>query len=248
MDISFERLWSLFLNKLKIIILISAIASIGTFLVCNFLINKEYTSDSALLIQMNISEDQNANNELTVTKNLVDNYIRTLNTDNFFNGVAEKVNTKYNSEYTGNQLKKSATIKSSSSDRSSSDFNISFTSGDPVLSQEILSIIVESAIEYIDDNNFPNKIKCIESPTFTDHPSAPKTRNNTIYAFIIVFVIVSCFYFFKEIFDDRIKNVRDISNVYDIHVLGVVPDYSDPKKQKKKSYSHYDYTAGNKEE
>lgn len=245
MELSFERLWSLFLNKLKFILLFSVIAALATYIVCDNFIDKKYTSSSALLIKMS-DEGTNSNNELTVSKGLVENYKTALYTDNFFTLVAEKVLVDYNIKYTPRELKQNAEIKVGSAEKnSSSDFSINYTCTDPYLAQSILEIITKTAVSYISDN-FSNEVMVIEDPMFPDGPSSPKTIRNSVYAFLIVFILVVCFYFFREISDDKIKNVRDITGTYDIFVLGVVPDYI-VKKPKAQSYHSY-YANDTKED
>ena len=239
MDISFERLISLFLNKLKFILLVSIIVSLGTYVYSNNFLDKKYTSSSTVLIAMNSETMQNSSTELTVTKNLVDNYIKTLYTENFFSLAANEVNRVLNTNYTSSQLKSATTIKASSAEKSSSDFNLSYTSGDPELSQKVLVIITDCALSYVNDKGFPNKLMRIDDPTYPSNPSFPKVKSNTLYAFLIVFVASTCFFYFREIFDNRIKNVRDISGEYDLFILGVIPDFVSPKPKRTKGYHTY---------
>lgn len=225
MDISLERLVSLFLSKLKYIIIITLLVSIGTYLVSDNLIEKKYTSESAIMIQVNAQSTQNTNNELAVTKQSVENYIRTLYTDNFFRIATDKVNSTLGTDYTYKQIKKSSQMKAASTDRASSDFNISYTASTPELAQKILFIITDEAMTYLDSKNVTNPVDRIEDPSLPTSQSFPKTRDYTLYAFILSFVVSVCLFFFKEIFDDRIKNVKDITTEYDLSILGVIPDY-----------------------
>ena len=247
MDISFERLISFFFSKLKIVIIISVIVTVASYLFSDNMIQKKYTSSSALMITMNVSSSQSSNNELTVTKNLVENYIRTLYTNNFFSVVARSVNEELGTDYTSKSLKSSTSIKSASSDKASSDFNINYTSNDPVLSQKILTIITNEALTYIESLGYSNKLDCIEDPTLPTGPSSPNPRNNAIYAFLISFVGSMAVFYFVEIFDTRIKNVQDISATYNVSILGVIPDYASGNKKRKSSYYTYEETAAKEE-
>lgn len=247
MDISFERLMSLFFSKLKFILLVSLIVAAGTYIYSNNFVDKKYTSSSTMLIAMNADTSQSTNNELYVTKNLVENYMKTLYTDNFFAVASEKVNQELGTNYSIGQLKSATTIKTSSINNSSSDFTLSYTCGDPQLAQQILFIISDTALNYINDIGFPNELMRIDNPTQPLSPSYPKVKSLAFYAFLVTFVAAVCFFYFREIFDGRIKNVRDITNEYELFVLGVIPDFVSPKPKKSKGY--YAYTNSyNKEE
>ena len=246
MDISLERLASLFLNKLKYIVLITVLVSVATYLVCDNLIEKRYTSESAMMIQVNVQSNQSTNNELSVTRQSVENYIRTLYTDNFFKIVADSVNEQMGSNYTYKQIKKNSEMKAGSSDRVSSDFNISYTASTPELAQKTLFIITDEAMKYLDEKNVTNPVDRIEDPSFPGGPSYPKTKDYTLYAFILSFVISVCLFFFKEIFDDRIKNVKDITAEYDLPVLGVIPDYT-PSRSSTYTKASRSYTYSKEE-
>lgn len=238
MDISFERLFALILAKLKYVILIAIVVSLCTYLICDNMIEKKYTSESALMIQMNTQSNQSTNNELTVTKQSVENYIRTLYTYNFFKYAASSVNAQLGTNYTEKQLLKSSSIKASSADKSSSDFIFTYTSTTPGLAQDILFIITEEAINYLDEKNVANPVDRIEDPSLPVTPSSPKTKTFTIYSFLFSAILSLCIFFFIEILDDRIKNVKDISSAYTITVLGVIPNYDHPKKSKNKKHSY----------
>ncbi len=239
MDISFERLISFFVSKLKFVLVLSVVIAIGTYLVCDNFITKKYTSSSALMISMNLDANQTSINELNVTKNLVENYIRTLYTTNFFSVAASEINENLGTDYTAKEIKDNTVIRADSQ-KLSADFNIDYTSESPVISQKILTIITAKAIAYIEELEYTNKIAIIENPTFATGPSSPKLRSFTIYAFLITFVFSMVILFFIEILDNRIKNVQDISSEYNLTIIGVIPDYSPsrPKKIKKnKAYA-----------
>ena len=238
MEITFERLFSLFLNKLKFILLFSVIAAIGTFVVCNYFIDKEYTSSSVLLIKMS-DEAPNSNNELSVSKGLVENYTKALNTDNFFTVVAKNIEEQKGLKYNPTDLRQASSIKAGSLENNSSDFSIEYVCGDPVLAQEVLFIITNTAIDEYLPKSFPNEVLRIDDPTLPKSPSSPRTVRNSVYAFIVVFILVACFYFFRELSDDRIKNVRDITGSYDLFLLGVVPDYIVTKPKTQSYHSYY---------
>lgn len=240
MDINFERLVSLFITKLKYMLLVAVIAAAATYVVCNNFIEKKYTSSATIAIIPNSEDSNNNNTELNAAIKAVDNYITALRTNTFFKNVADRVNEEFNTDYTAKQLKNDSSFVTSSSDNNSF-FNVSYTSSDQKRASDILNIITEEVLKYTDSNSllFPQRVTVSEEPTFPTFPSSPRTRNNAIYAFIIGFAISLAYFYLREIFDNRIKNVRDISDEYDLPILGVIPDYSELKKKSKSKSQSY---------
>lgn len=249
MDISFERLISFFISKLKFVLVLSVVVTIATYLICDNFITKKYTSSSALMISMNLDANQTSSNELNVTKNLVENYIRTLYTTNFFTFASSDINEALGTNYTPKEIKDNTIIRTDSQ-KVSADFNIDYTSEDPALSQKILTILTAKAIAYIDNFEYTNKIAIIENPTYASAPSSPRLRIVSVYAFLITFIVSMAIFFFVEIFDNRIKNVQDISTEYNLSIIGVIPDYSPTMNAKRKKHRSYEdsYSTAEKEE
>ncbi len=249
MEISFERLIALFLNKLKFILLVSVIAAVATFFISENLLDKEYTSTSKMYIPMNQEMQQNASNEVTTTRRLVNDYIQILDTIDFFQVVSAAVNEELGTELTPAAIRINTKITAVSSKEETSAFYIAYTSKSPDLAESVLKIMDKEAIEHIASKGLQNKLEVIGSPYGHQKPSAPNTRNNCIYAFMIGFVLSVCFFYFREIFDNRIKNVQDILSEYEISLLGVVPDALPEKvKKTKKSYYAYAHSYYSKED
>ena len=249
MEISFERLIALFLNKLKFILLISVIAAVAAYFISENVIDKEYTSSAKMYIPMNQELMQNASSEVTTTRRLVNNYIGNLETYDFFKIVSERVNKELNANLSPAAIKKFTKFTPVSTKEESSHFYIRYTSKSSTLAGDVLNIIYLEAIKSIESRETGYTLECVDKPNGHQTPSAPNTRNNCIYAFMIGFVISVCFFYFREIFDIRIKNVQDILSEYEISLLGVVPNAIPQKVSKsKKSYRGYAHSYYSKED
>ncbi len=250
MEISFERLLALFFNKLKFILLVAIIASVATYFISDNLVEKEYTSSSQMRIPT-IKATTTAAGDVINTRRLVTEYIDILDSYDFFEEVSLAVNDTLDTSFTKEQIRRNTKIANKSSDEDSSVFYISYKSTSPELAESVLTIIDEKAKSYIakqyEDINAASAaeglgiVEINEKPNGHFSPSSPNTRNNCIYAFIISFVLVVCFFYFREILDNRIKNVQDIATEYNLSLLGVIPDYiqQDNKKGKKNRHRTY---------
>lgn len=228
MEISFDRILALIINKLKYILLIALVAVIATFIISESFVSKSYTSSADIYINMNSQTDQNTITELNTTKNLVTNYIAILNTNNFFEKVANAVNEELSTFYTGPSLKSRARFSTKSVELNTSIFVITFADESPAQAQQILSIISREAANYINSNpeDFPNPIVVTDGPTFSSRPTSPDTLNNCIYVFLAS-VILSIFVFvILEVVDNKVKDVQSVVSEFQLSLLGVIPDYA----------------------
>ncbi len=243
MEMNLNRLLSLILSKLKYIILVAIIVAIASFGYTKFFVDERYTSSAKFLVEMETG--QNKTTELSFTQSALNSYMSIFNTRDFFNDVADL----YNKEHEGANLQ-SSTIRGMTSIAASSKaedptFNITVTSFDSTSSYEIAKTISNCAIAKIEQIDSLNPINMIETPVKALSPSSPNVKKNALVGFALGLIITAAFFVCREMFDGRIKNVEDISNQYDIPILGVIPDTStesasNSKSEKgKKNYARY---------
>ncbi len=234
MEISFDRLLALIINKLKYILIIALVVVIATFIISEFFITKTYTSSADVYINMNSQTNQNTLTELNTTKNLVANYIGILNTGNFFQTVANTANYELSAFFDASSLKSGARFSDKSTELNTSIFVITYTSTDPVQAQQILTIITREASDYINNNptDFPNPIVVTDGPTYSSKPTSPNTLNNCVYAFIASIILSVFAFILYEMVDNKVKDVQSVISEFQLSLLGVIPDYAIDKNTK----------------
>lgn len=243
MEMNLNRLLSLLVSKLKYIILIAIIVAIAAFGYTKFFVDESYTSSAKFLVEMETG--QNKTTELTFTQSALNSYMAIFNTRDFFNEVADI----YNQEHTDSNLNssqiRSMTSIAASSKAEDPTFNITVTSLNPIVSYDIAKTISDYAILKIEQTPSLNPINMIETPVKALSPSSPNVKKNALVGFALGLIITAAFFVCREVFDGRIKNVEDISNQYDIPILGVIPDSSTETANEskivksKKNYEHY---------
>lgn len=161
-----------------------------------------------------------------------------LKTNGAFKALAEKLDN----EYTYRQLSAMATVEKR--DDRSLFIDISFVTGDPEKSIELVNKFLEVAPEYI-NSYVPGATTAISATE-----SAAKTYpNSVLYSFAAAILGAALVYFIILLTyssNTVIQDEEDFSERFDVPVLGTVPDFNSAKSgkayYKKYGYSKYGYS------
>lgn len=241
MEINLNRLLSLLLSKLKYIILVAVILAIGAFAYTKLFVSEKYTSSAKFLVDMEIT--QNKASEQSFAVNALGSYMEIFDTRDFFEEVAGIYNQeKTDGELSSSQIRAMTSI-SDSSNAEKPTFYIKVSSSDPIEAYNLAKTISEYAIVKIDEFKYLNTITMIERPIKPLSPSSPNAKKNTVIGFALGAIITAALFVCIELFDGRVKNIEDISNGYDIPVLGVIPDSSTDASNKKAAKLNKKYSS-----
>ncbi len=222
MEINLNRLLSLLVSKLKYIVLIAVILAIGAFGYTKMFVSEKYTSSAKFLVDMEVT--QNKASEQSFSVNALKSYMAIFNTRDFFNEVTDIYNAeKGETVFTSSEIRAMTSI----SDSSSADeptFYIKVTATDPATAYDVSKTVAEYAVSKINEFEYLNTITMVESPIKALSPSSPNVKKNALIGFALGVILSAAFFVCREMFDGRIKNIEDISNEYDIPILGVIPD------------------------
>ena len=78
-----------------------------------------------------------------------------------------------------------------------------------------------------------DKIELIDDPIKPVLPSSPNIPRSTIVGFIVGVILSCALFVFIDMMDKKIKNLEDITNQFNIPILGVVPDTAPETANKK---------------
>lgn len=217
-----SKIISLIVTKIKYIILVAVIVALAAFGYTKLFVEEQYTSSAKFLVDMDVV--QNKASELTFAQGALNSYMAIFNTKDFFDEATDVYNAeKGEIVFTSSQIKGMTSIKPSGN-ADDPTFYITVTSLDPQLSSDIAKSISNYAVTKIDSFEYLNSIRIIDKPETPVSPSSPNVMKNSVMGFMLGLILTVAFFFCKEFLDGRIKNVEDISNEYEIPILGVIPD------------------------
>lgn len=231
MELNIHKVLSLLLVKLKYIILVALIFALATFGYTKLLVTEKYTSSAKFLVVMD--ESNSKSTEANFVKEAVHSYLEIFDTTKFFNEVAEKYTEEYpDRKYTAAALKGMTSMQSATNEDAPS-FTIRVISSDPEICYTLANTVADHMILKSQDYNALNKIELIDDPIKPILPSSPNVVGNTFVGLFFGAVLASAFIIFRELMDKKIKNLEDITNSFDLPILGVVPDTSPEIKNKR---------------
>lgn len=236
MEFNIKRIVSLIVANLKYIILIALVFALLFFGFTKLFIAPSYTSEVELLIVP--KGELSKTTEASFIKMTINDYKKILSADIFYAKVAEKYNSASPDELiTVDDIKRCTSVVIP--DTESNSISIKVTTSDAEFSCKLAGSIsdraIEEMLEYKEKYGY-NEIAKFDGPSLPVAPSSPNVIQNVVIGFAFGIIACIALLILKEFFDVRIKNVEDLTEKFDIPVLGVIPDTAtkNPNSRKNK--------------
>lgn len=229
MDITLKDFLKLLSKNLLVIIVCSLVGLTGSFSIFKFLVKPTYVSTVKLYVYTKDNEMDNGNynnlNNLNYAQKIVNTYIEMLRTDNFF----KKVKDKSTLDYSVEDLEKMTDF---SVLNNTEVFEVSVSSHQPEDSKKIADTITSLAPQTISSIKESALLKVVDSATFPTKPSSPKVLLDSVIGFLVGFIIAIIYILMKEMLDIRIKQEDDLTERYNIPLLGSIPAFPESHSRK----------------
>lgn len=211
-------------KHLPMIIIFSIIVGAASFLLSKFVITPKYDSNTTMIVS-NSNQNNDPNNpqtnvelgQIQANKALISTYSEIVKSK----GIAERV------------------IKNLGLDMDYEEFS-SKVSIEPVKDTQIISVkvvdtIPERAMDIANEtaNIFKSSIgeimnvdnvQILDGAILPEEASSPNVKKNTAIGIILGFVLGVAVVLFKEIADSSVKSSEEVTEYFDIPVIGIIPD------------------------
>lgn len=211
-------------KHLPMIIIFSIIVGAASFLLSKFIITPKYDSNTTMIVS-NSNQNNDPNNpqtnvelgQIQANKALISTYSEIVKSK----GIAERV------------------IKNLGLDMDYEEFS-SKVSIEPVKDTQIISVkvvdtIPERAMDIANEtaNIFKSSIgeimnvdnvQILDGAILPEEASSPNIKKNTAIGIILGFVLGVAVVLFKEIADSSVKSSEEVTEYFDIPVIGIIPD------------------------
>ena len=184
-----------------------------------FLIQPKYRSSASIIINSSkFNEDEKTSlNDIQLNQKLVNTYTELLKT----RGVAENVISNLNLDLTYEEFKDKVSINTK---QNTEVFEITVEDSNPERACDIVNetanVFKDSVIKIMNIDN----IHILDKGIPEYEPSSPNIRMNTFISFVIGLFLFNFISITKDIVDSSIKNSEEITEYFDLPVIGVVPD------------------------
>lgn len=237
-EISFKDLFSIFISKLWLIIVVAlfggTVMGMGTAL----MVDDTYTAKARLYSYI---DKGSANiNDITVAQQQIKTYEQLYKSKNFLNFVIAELSAE--DRETIAPIISSISIKLQQKD-STEAFDISITTHDPYISYKVADAVARVSEAKIPEL-IPNASEVIiwDYPEIPTRPNAKNTTRNAAIGFLGGAALTMIAIFIYNVFDVIIRDRKKLEDSFDIPILSVIPMHDVPGSTNRKTVRKEGYT------
>ena len=230
-ELTLADLLNVALKRIWILLIAAVIGGLAAMYYSNFLVVPKYHSSSKFYVDTQNSAsaadvtivDQQRNT--AYARMIVGSYIDILNTNNFTRYLADNLDsTNLSKEYNYAQLYGAISYNYTEDTES---FTVTVVADTPEDAYAIAQRIQDEAEPYLITMRHAAKgtIKVIDDARLEKNPINLRTSLNIILGAFIFAVIAFIIVFIIEINDVRIKSEKDVSEIFELPILGIIPEY-----------------------
>ena len=221
-EFSFNKFLSVVLPKWPLILVVTIVFGIISFLYSSYMIAPTYVASGTLYItgdvnavSSNIRQDTNLS-DLMLSQELAKTYGQILSSNTFFKNIAISSGTSY----TYSEIQTMTTI---SNVEDTGLLRIKVRNTDPKKAYSLANTILQLAPSEISRVVVSGAATIIDPAEMPKAPSSPNIPRNTLLGAFSGMILAIALVFARNLFDNTIKTADEISGLFDIPVLGIVP-------------------------
>lgn len=229
-DISFKRLAEMLWKHVSIIVAITMVMGVLSFLYSKVMMVPEYESSVTMYVKNEVgsSMDKTLGSDIQTAQMLVDTYIVILKSDTFLNEVNSRLVQQGIYGYDAEILKASISARSVDG---TEIFEVTVRDIDPAKSHIIANTIADVSPSVIQNFIEASSVKVIDYALEGKRVS-PNVPQNMILGLLIGLLLGCIIVVIREIFDMRIKTEDDLKIWFNLPILGVIPDISEAQNRR----------------
>lgn len=235
LDPNIQRIITLLLKKWKLIALFAIIGTTIAGLFTTYFTTVTYSSSVAffsyaqdfnqdLIDSLPSTQQQITSNtsKMNYALKMMGTYVELFKTNEFNQGVANELNKTYNTAYTAGQIKASTSFVTK---ENNAVFKVVVTTNDPELSYRIAHQLEESIPEKMENTNNGLLQASVEDPALKAAAGSLGYPKKCMIGFLAGAVLAAAYIILRDLLDIRVKSSDDLSEHYDIPVLGAIPEF-----------------------
>ena len=207
------------------ILVVTLIAGAVAFLYSKYLITPTYRAS----VKLCASSSDLDSTMINYYQQVAPQYVELLNVNAFYEMVAEELLKNSKGYFSPGRLQ--SAISFSAVVENTGVFYARVTTNDPQTSYDIAEAVAACAPLRIKELKPNDVLIVVTPPQRPTSPASPNISRNTLYGALFGFLIAAALVVVKELLDSRIKSTDEITELYGMPVLGIVPDFSNQEKK-----------------
>lgn len=227
-QISLKSVVKWLMNGIVWILIAAILFGIASFAYSKYVIKPVYQSKVKFYADSAQSDSQQINYYIAVAPQ----YIQLLNVYEFY----DKVSTQITLQESGKRISSSeiqSRVSFSNPEEGTGVFYAQVRCNDPHEAYLIASAIAALAPEYIKELKSGDMLGVASWPRESATRISPDVTRNTLFGILLGAILAAAVIVAKELFDNRLKSVDEITQIYELPILGTVPDFSALEKADK---------------
>ncbi len=222
MEISLKNIWEWISKAIVFILVVAIVFGIGGFVYNSYFVSPTYVAGvkfyaSGIEISPNLGTS------------VAPQYVEFLNVNEFYEMVSKDLLADTGVDLTPKAI--SGMLSFSSVVEETSSFFVTVRASDPNLAYNVALSVAKKAPEQVDSFADVGVLEVIENPSLPTGPVGASSLRIGMVAFILGFMVACFVVVMKEIFDNSIKTPDEITQLFDVPVFGIVPDFSSDNKK-----------------
>lgn len=238
LEIDLQKLVFAYLKKWWLIVLCAVIAGVIAFVYTAHFVTPMYRSSVTIYVNNSRGGEQVdsiSSSNLTTSQKLVNTYINMIRSDT----VLEKVAAASELNVSASGIREAM---SASQIDETELFKVTITHADPQTAADIANAIAEVAPAEIANFVEGSSTKIIDYAKVPTNPSSPNLKQNCFLGILVGVMVALVYVTLRVLLDVRIKTDEDLTAMFDIPVLGQIPDFNAVQK-KRKGYGQNGYAT-----
>lgn len=161
---------------------------------------------------------------VNIRESVASQYVEFLNVNEFYEMVAvnllEETGRDISAKTISRHLSFSSVVEATTS------FFVTVKASDPDLAYDIARSVAKCGPKQVEGFAEAGFLEVIENPVLPTAPISRSAVQSAFIGFVLGFILAAALVVLKEVLDNRIKSPDDITALFGIPVLGIVPDFS----------------------
>lgn len=218
-SVNLSDILNIFLKRWWIILLSGLLIGLLAFAYSAYLVDPKYTSSGTLYV-VNNPENQMKTytfSEYNLSVQLVNTYSEILRSDTFCQTISKRLNSKVSASQVKNMLIMEGVGETEI-------LQVSAISKNPELAREVVQEVLNNAPDEIMRVIKAGSVEIIDNASMPVTPTSPDIRRNTLLGFLAGLVLATLAVYALALFDTTVKDEEELTEKYDIPVLGIIPN------------------------
>ena len=224
MEITLKDLLDWMVKGIVFILVFTILFGAIAFCYTKYFVAPTYTAQ----VKFYASADQ-TNAYTSLSESVAPQFVEFLNVNEFYEMVskdlAEDTGVDLSPREIGSALEFSSVIAETSS------FFVGITTTDPTLTYSIALSVAKMGPSQIANYENAGTLSVLSNPVMPTAPSGPNTVRNTLVGLILGFILSAAIVIVREITDNRIRSAEELSELFNLPLFGIVPDFSNSEKK-----------------